>query len=106
MTYLCDLPGGATGALAGQIPDTIASDFDVTIQDTPDPVLQGGTTHLDLDVPFPDFTSSLPAATAGPDLRLLLHQADRRPAAAAERDRPHVRPGHPHAGTQLGDGGT
>lgn len=60
VSYTCDLPGGATGPLAAQIPDTITDTFDVTVQDTPDPVLQGGTTHLDLDVPFPDITSSLP----------------------------------------------
>lgn len=65
VSYTCDLPAGATGSLAGQIPDTITDTFDVTVQDTPDPVLQGGTTHLDLDVPFPDFTSNRPALPLG-----------------------------------------
>lgn len=65
VSYTCDLPDGATGTLAGQIPDTITDSFDVSVQDTPDPVLQGGTTHLDLDVPFPDFTSNLPALPLG-----------------------------------------
>lgn len=65
VTYTCDLPAGATGTLAGQIPDTITSDFDVTIQDTPDPVVQGRNLHLDLDVPFPDFTGNLPALPFG-----------------------------------------
>ncbi|MBL8778994.1 MAG: hypothetical protein JNK12_23920 [Acidimicrobiales bacterium] len=60
VSYTCDLPAGATGVLAAQIPDTITDSFDVTVVDSPDPVLQGGTTHLDLDVPFPDITTSLP----------------------------------------------
>lgn len=65
VSYTCDLPGGATGALAAQIPDTITDSFDVTVADTPDPVLQGGTTHLDLDVPFPDITGNLPDLPIG-----------------------------------------
>lgn len=65
VTYTCDLPPGATGSLASQIPDTITSDFDVTVQDTPDPVVQGRNLHLDLDVPFPDFTGNLPSLPIG-----------------------------------------
>lgn len=65
VSYTCDLPDGATGIFAAQIPDTITDTFDVSVADSPDPVLQGGTVHLDLDVPFPEFTSNLPALPAG-----------------------------------------
>lgn len=59
--YTCDLPDGATGLLAAQIPDTVAvDDLEVTVVDTPDPVVRGQNLHLDLDVPFPDFTAELP----------------------------------------------
>jgi hypothetical protein len=64
--YTCDLPAGATGTLASQIPDTVAvDDMEVTVADTPDPVLQGQNLHLDLDVPFPDFTAELPSLPFG-----------------------------------------
>lgn len=65
VSYTCDLPSGATGTLASQIPDTITDSFDVTVQDSPDPVVAGRNLHLDLDVPFPDITSSLPSLPIG-----------------------------------------
>lgn len=65
VSYLCDLPAGATGSLAGQIPDTITDDFAVTVADSPDPVVQGRTVHLDLDVPFPDIAGQLPDLPIG-----------------------------------------
>ncbi len=66
VNYTCDLPDGATGTLAGQIPDTVAiDDMEVTVADTPDPVVRGQNLHLDLDVPFPDFTGQLPDLPIG-----------------------------------------
>ena len=58
--FTCDLPAAQGGLAAGLIPDTVALDNDLTIDDSPDPVAPGGTVHYDLDVPFPDLTGDLP----------------------------------------------
>ncbi len=61
--YTCDLPSGATGFFAGEIPDTVGvDDLDVTVVDTPDPVVSGQPVHFDIDYPVLDPSEGFPPA--------------------------------------------
>jgi hypothetical protein len=61
--YTCDLPGGVTGIFAGEIPDTVpVDDLDVTLVDTPDPVVAGQPVHFDIEYPVLDPSEGLPPA--------------------------------------------
>lgn len=63
--YTCDIPA-AGGALAGEIPDTVAvDDLEVTMVDTPDPVVQGRPIHFDIDYPVLDVSEGFPPAPDG-----------------------------------------
>lgn len=60
--YTCDLPP-AGGLFASQIPDTMAADdLEVTIVDTPDPVVAGHPVHYDIDLPVLDLSEGFPPA--------------------------------------------
>lgn len=60
--YSCDIPP-VNALIQSQVPDpALVEDLEVTMVDTPDPVVQGQPVHYDIDYPVLDPTEGLPPA--------------------------------------------